>query len=238
MHFSNIIIFILNCFDNYKTKKIYKKLSIKINNNPFIFDVGAHHGESIDLMSDIFKNSIIYSFEISKENFKILNSKKKYLKKRIKLFNFGFSDKRGEFKFLQSKESSSSTLSEININSKYLRRKLNILGRKKKNDFFYKRKCKLNTIDYFFSEKNLKKIDLLKIDTEGHEFKILKGAKKTLKLIKFIYFEHHYDDMILKKYTFSDIHNFLIKNNFKKILKSKMFFRKTFEYVYENQYFN
>ena len=46
-------------------------------------------------------------------------------------------------------------------------------------------------------------------------------------------FEHHYHDMILKKYKFSDIHSLLINNNFKQIFKSKMPFRKTFEYIYE-----
>ena len=45
-------------------------------------------------------------------------------------------------------------------------------------------------------------------------------------------FEHHYDNMIKKDYTFRDINKLLIKNNFKKIYKLKMPFRKTFEYIY------
>ena len=45
-------------------------------------------------------------------------------------------------------------------------------------------------------------------------------------------FEHHYDNMIIKKYTFSDINDFLKKNNFDQIFKSKMPFRKSFEYIY------
>ena len=53
--------------------------------------------------------------------------------------------------------------------------------------------------------------------------------------VNFILFEHHYDDMIVKNYFFSDIHDFLSKNNFKKIYKSKMPFRKTFEYIYVNK---
>ena len=50
-----------------------------------------------------------------------------------------------------------------------------------------------------------------------------------------IYFEHHYDDMIIKNYKFSDINNLLIKFGFKKIAKNKMLFRKSFEYLYEYQ---
>ena len=36
-----------------------------------------------------------------------------------------------------------------------------------------------------------------------------KRTKKNHTKIKIIYFEHHYDDMILKNYTFSDIHDCL-----------------------------
>ena len=46
------------------------------------------------------------------------------------------------------------------------------------------------------------------MDTEGHELEILKGSKKNLKNIKTIIFEHHYDNMLKKNYTFSDINLF------------------------------
>ena len=46
------------------------------------------------------------------------------------------------------------------------------------------------------------------MDTEGHELEILKGSKKNLKNIKTIVFEHHYDNMLKKNYTFSDINLF------------------------------
>ena len=62
---------------------------------------------------------------------------------------------------------------------------------------------------------------------------LVPSQSKSLPKIKYVYFEHHYDDMLKKGYTFSDIHNFLKKNNFKMIFKSKMFFRKTFEYIYQ-----
>ena len=41
--------------------------------------------------------------------------------------------------------------------------------------------------------------------------------------------------MILKKYKFRDINNLLTQYGFKKILKNKMLFRKSFEYLYENK---
>ena len=74
------------------------------------------------------------------------------------------------------------------------------------------------------------------MDTEGFEFNILRGINgNDYEKIKYIYFEHHYDLMINKKYKFSDINNLLIKKNFNKVYKLKMKFRKSFEYIYENK---
>ena len=84
-----------------------------------------------------------------------------------------------------------------------------------------------------YIEKNdVSKIDFLKIDTEGFEMKVLNGLGNQLTKVGIIMFEHHYDNMIIKKYKFSDINKLLIENNFKQIFKYKMAFRKTFEYVY------
>ena len=77
----------------------------------------------------------------------------------------------------------------------------------------------------------------MKIDTEGYEFNVIKGLQANHKIIKFIYFEHHYDDMIKKNYTFKDINLILKKFGFQKVFKSKMIFRKSFEYVYKNSNF-
>ena len=64
----------------------------------------------------------------------------------------------------------------------------------------------------------------------------LKGiSNEYFSKIKFILFEHHYDLMIKKKYKFYDINKILVNQNFKQKLKLKMKFRKSFEYIYENQ---
>lgn len=99
--------------------------------------------------------------------------------------------------------------------------------------FFKSTKIKTNTLDNYLKNKNISVIDLIKLDTEGHEFQILKGLEKNLKNVKTIIFEHHYDNMLKKNYTFSDINQYLKKNYFKKIFKIKMPFRKSFEYIYK-----
>ena len=83
----------------------------------------------------------------------------------------------------------------------------------------------------YIEKKDLDKIDFLKIDTEGYEHNVLKGLEAKLSIVSLVMFEHHYDDMLKKDYTFRDIHRLLINNNFKQIYKYKMSFRKTFEYM-------
>ena len=69
----------------------------------------------------------------------------------------------------------------------------------------------------------------------GYEYNILRGIHKLdFKKIRYIYFEHHYDLMIDKKYKFDDINKLLKENNFSLKYKLKMKFRKSFEYIYES----
>ena len=82
--------------------------------------------------------------------------------------------------------------------------------------------------------KKIKSVDLVKIDTEGYEFFVLKGIGNYLKNIKMILFEHHYDNSLLKNYKFSDINFLLDKNGFYLAYKSKMMMRNIFEYIYLN----
>ena len=87
----------------------------------------------------------------------------------------------------------------------------------------------------YINKKNIKKIDFFKIDTEGYEYNVLKGLESKISIISLIMFEHHYDDMLKKDYSFSDIHKLLKDNNFQQIYKYRMSFRKTFEYIYEKK---
>ena len=54
---------------------------------------------------------------------------------------------------------------------------------------FTKIKVKQDTLDNFVKKNQIPKIDILKIDTEGHELKVLYGAKKILKKTKIIQLE-------------------------------------------------
>lgn len=232
---------LLNFFDFFYKKKIINFIKKKkFDNFNIVFDVGAHKGESLELYLKNFKINEIYSFEPSHYSFNYLRRKvsknnKKKLKTKIIIENFALGEHSKKIKIKQMNESSSSTIKELNIDSSYFKKKKKLLFNLEKENLYNEILVEQKSIDEYMHQKKIKKLDFLKIDTEGYEFEILLGAKKNINNINLVLFEHHYDDMIKKNYKFSDVHDFLNKNNFNQIFKAKMPFRKTFEYIYKNK---
>ncbi len=240
----NITILVLGFFDFFYKLKLLKFLKkIILNDFNLVLDIGAHKGESINFFLNNFKINKIISFEASPVNFDNLKNKEVRLKKKfsksiIQLENMALGSSIESKKLKQFDESSSSTLSQINKNSKYFKKKfawVNLFNKKKK--IYSEIQIDINTLDNYIEVNRIDLIDLIKIDTEGFEFEILQGTTRNFKRVKLILFEHHYDDMIKKNYNFSHINQLLSQNNFFRIHKAKMPFRKTFEYVYVNKFF-
>ena len=232
----NLIKFCLSLFDYLTEKKIINQLKRVFLNKKTIsvIDIGAHKGEYISSIIKNFNISKAYCFEPNPKVFKILNNKIS-LNKKIELLNYGASNNSGNILFNENIESSSSSINELNKNSNYYKKKFFLLNFLGLNEVTKQIEIKVVTLSDFFEENNINKIDLLKIDTEGHEFQVLSGLKDKMHMINLIHIEHHFDDMIIKDYKLTDIHNLLIKNGFKKHFKIKMKFRKSFEYLYINR---
>ena len=229
--------FIISLFDRSNKIKIINFFKNKFNNNfSVLIDVGAHHGETVNLFNKVFKIKSIISFEPSPRNYNELFKKNKNVK-NLKMFNLALGTEKKIINFKDHFETQSSTINEINEESEYSKKKfffLNPFNSKKKINII---NVKMDRLDNFLKQIDIKEIDILKIDTEGYDFNVIKGLGYSIKFVKFIYFEHHFHNMLVKGYNLSDIHNYLIKNNFIKVFKCKMKFRKTFEYIYCNRSF-
>jgi len=233
-----LFLLLLSIIDRKNKIKILEFFKKKILNQFItVLDIGAHKGETIELFYRAFNINKIYSFEPNVNLFKFLKSIKEYRSnKKIKIFNLGFGDKNEKKKLNIFIDSSSSTLNEINEKTEYFKRKKRFMSffNRNKNFFIEKQTVQIRNLSEFILEQSIHKIDILKIDTEGYEYNILKNlSSNDFAKIRFIYFEHHYDLMIKKNYKFSDINNLLLKNRFKKKFKLRMKFRKSFEYIYE-----
>ena len=129
-------------------------------------------------------------------------------------------------------ETSSSTLNDINEKSKYFKKKKFFLGVKENKRMFVEKKVFVDKAINIIKKFKINKIDLLKIDTEGYELNVIKGFEENINLVKVIIFEHHFDLMIKKHYSYTDINKYLTNKGFHLKYKFKMPFRKTFEYIY------
>ena len=196
----------------YHQKRInnfLKKNKIKIS---FFLDIGAHLGTYTDL---ILKNNInckILMFEPQIEIFKKLKNQYQN-KKNVLAFNYAISNKNGFSKLYINKHDLTSTLSKFNLKNKYLNYKAKLFNSSLKEMTKRIEIVKTRTLKKITSEKKIKKIDLLKIDTEGHELEVLQGLGKKINMIKYILIEFHQDSIFLS-YKPQRIHNHLIKNNF------------------------
>ena len=103
-------------------------------------------------------------------------------------------------------------MSSFNEKSKYLKLKNLILKDKNLEVKIIEQK----KFDEIFKKINIKN-SFLKIDVEGYELNVLKGAKGKIKEAKYILVEHQFSNQYQN--SFNDVKNLLIRNNFT-IIKS------------------
>jgi FkbM family methyltransferase len=102
----------------------------------------------------------------------------------------------GFAKFYVCKHNASSSLVLPDFSSNWLAKKSKILGVVAK-DLYKEISVPVSTIDQVIAENNVQSIFLLKIDTEGSELEVIKGAAESLRLgiIKNIQLELHNNDL-------------------------------------------
>jgi hypothetical protein len=77
------------------------------------------------------------------------------------------------------------------------------------NIYSHTEEVEVDTLDNLYKSE----IDLLKIDTEGNELKVLNSAENLIKNTKFILLEIHKSKMFIG-YNHEKIYEFMTKNNF------------------------
>lgn len=183
--------------------------------NNIVFDVGSNIGQYQKILLKNLKidNFTIHCFEPSPDTFEIL--KKNTADKRVVINNIGLGDKKEKLKLYRNKQFSP----------------LASLYKKEKGDYYniqnmdeYE-EVEINTIDMYCESNNISKINLLKMDVEGHEFNVLKGAQKMIEnnSIDYIQFEFGPANIDSKTY-FRDFYRLLSDQfDFYRILKDGLY---------------
>lgn len=157
-----------------------------------IFDVGGNFGQSALRFSRAFPQARIFTFEPVPDSFRKLVAN---IAGRggIEAFNHGFGDVPGSFKIQIQPNAGGNTL----IGSKSPLGSVEI---------------RLETLDAFASENGIELIDLLKIDVEGYELQVLRGAAGLLKrgAVRHVYAECVFaPDPVFSHTDFFELHRML-----------------------------
>ncbi|MEI7801134.1 MAG: FkbM family methyltransferase [Bacteroidota bacterium] len=147
-------------------EKLYELVKVGMT----VFDIGANIGElTLNFEKRVGANGKIFSFEPSPVNFKKLSrniSLNENLKNKITLMNLALGEK-AVTAFLQTRDEHNlgmNSIAEAGV------------------------EVQMKTLDHVVAENKIQQCSLIKIDVEGFELKVLKGATQTLQQFKPILF--------------------------------------------------
>lgn len=204
-------------FLKYELPKIIEKKS------SFIFlDIGQNIGDYTQDLLKLFPKSMVHGFEPNK-------ALKTHLEDRfinmpnVILNNVALSSTHGtEQLFTYSNE----------VNSGHATLFKDVFRELHKSDNITSHEIQLNTLENYCKDSNIDTIDFLKIDVEGNEYEVLKGAGKMLSSIKVIQFE--FNEMnIVSRIFLKDFYDLLPGYKFYRITPKGLFSLGSYSSSYE-----
>jgi FkbM family methyltransferase len=138
-----------------------------------IFDVGAHHGESVRQYRMLFPAATICSFEPFPDSFAKLQKVITNLS-NVRSFNVALADRVGEAEFNANQYSATNSLltTAPDVENVWPGGQVDTRERIR---------VPTTTLDAFCREHSIDTIDLLKLDVQGAEPRVLKGGEETLR---------------------------------------------------------
>jgi FkbM family methyltransferase len=216
-----------------KLKSFYK--GIIGSGAPTIIDVGANKGQSIDFFLSVNQNCKIYAFEPNPTLYTRL-VRKYGSRENIKLFNLGVSNSNGQLLFHENMLDETSTFEELNYDSEYLKTKSRVLGVKPENIIAKSYPVEVVTLSEFLRMQAIEQVDVLKLDTEGHEYKCLQGLLvRENQNVRYIQLEQHFDDMYAHAESFDRIIELLAKAKYAKVHQIKHGFGDFHEVIFKQK---
>jgi FkbM family methyltransferase len=166
-----------------------------------IFDAGANRGDVVAYYKDAFPEATIYAFEPFPDSFQILADRFS-ADKKVNCIQLAVTDKEGFLPFYVNNNVDTNSLlksAKMGLSSDRQvenRSVINVMGTK---------------LDEFCKQHDILEIDILKMDVQGGEFAVLKGAEDLLqgKRIKLLYLETYYLEQYENQPLFHDISKLL-----------------------------
>ena len=171
---------------------------LRESQNPVLFDVGANIGQTAKQLNDCVSGCRIFSFEPSPETVIRLRDNTKHLQ-NVSVLQVGLGSENTK---LPLNENSCSDMSSFLDLAEAGWGKI-----VKTSD------VQIRTVDGFCEEETLSRVDLLKIDTQGFDFEVLKGSERMLReqRIGLVYLELCFAPLYENQATLGDVSSWLEK---------------------------
>lgn len=169
---------------------------------PVVFDVGANTGQSVANFRRLLPDSTLHSFEPGHKAFRELTSSSRGLR-NVHLVNAAVGSAPGRLTLIEN---------EFTDMSSFLRPSTAAWG-----TVVAETEVEVITVDSYCADHGIDRIDLLKIDTQGYELEVLRGADGMLAAgdVGLIYLEVTFIDMYEGLPPFDVLYRFLLDRDFR-----------------------
>ena len=203
--------------ENIASKRVeYLLDAIDFNQIKTILDIGTWHLKQTIELSQIFEFATIHAFEPNPETFKycsnVLQSLSNFMKNRISIHEIALTNEIGRLSFYPLDKTKTHSTNEGIASLSRLRSHMDgsLL-----NDKWVQKEITVEatTLEKWSQQNNIKAIDLIWMDVQGAELKVLQGSKSVLSNVKAICTEAgltpYYEEHSLKQ----QIDDFMKENN-------------------------
>lgn len=175
---------------------------------PIVFDVGANDGETVQEFLRVFPAARVVAFEPFTACCDVLTHKFRD-QPNVRVQNVALAAARG--------------MSQLNLYSGNRMNSLLTLDADPANPMAQSFQptgtaaVRLESLDAFCADHGFTSIDVLKIDTQGYDLQVLKGAAKLLaaRRIRTVLLEANFVPMYSRQATFSELHDFLSSHGYR-----------------------
>jgi len=164
--------------------------------DPVVFDVGANLGQTVGVVRNHFSRPVIHSFEPGETTFQQLKANTAGIP-GLHLNNFGLGARVERRAFLENDHPDMSSFLEPGQDSWGT-----VTGR---------REVELDTVDHYCQSSAVSHVDILKVDTQGFDFEVVRGAAGMFgrHRIHLVYMEIIFSRMYKDLPPFDEVYRFL-----------------------------
>jgi FkbM family methyltransferase len=177
----------------------------------WVFDVGAHVGQSAALFSDMFPAADIHSFEPDPDSYRELKELAGRCYPRVRAVNAAAGDADTEARFFVNKSSQTNSLLKTRAGAGQFLVETDGLDPRRETT------VRVLTLDRYCAEHAIERIDFLKLDTQGYELRALDGARSLLErqAVPLIYLEVTFVPLYEHQPSFANVYQYLVDRDYR-----------------------